>query len=175
MYTDILIISGKINSGKSTACKDLVRRLQSSQKNIGGILSIPFWRHGEKKAYYALDISTEEGTLLATTEPVYPAYRYGRFFFPLSGFSFAKSVLYAAADLSEMKKQNKKDILIIDEIGPLECLGQGFTPLLRDLMDRFSGILLLVMREEYTRKLCTYFKIPYNKEKIFYPGEEIPL
>lgn len=172
MSTDIIIIAGKINSGKTSACKSWINEQKSHKKDIGGILSIPVWRRGEKNTYYAYDIAREEAVLLATTEPVSPCVRYGRFRFPYSAFQFAESVISRAAGLRDLPP---KDSIIIDEIGPLELEEKGFAPALRMLLRSYSGRLILVTRETHTEKICSRFALPCNSYSIITPGEEIPV
>lgn len=172
MSTDIIIIAGKINSGKTSACKTWINEQKRHKKSAGGVLSLPVWRGGEKNSYYAYDIAAEEAVLLATTEPVRPCFRYGKFRFPLSGFMFADSVLYRDAGLRDLPA---KDSIIIDEIGPLELLDRGFAPVLRKLLQVYTGRLILVTRETHTRELCGRFNIPCSPEAIIAPGEEIPV
>jgi nucleoside-triphosphatase THEP1 len=161
MSTDIIIITGKINSGKTSACKTLISEQKRQKKEVGGILSLPVWRRGEKNTYYAVDIATEEGTLLATTGPVSPCIRYGRFRFPLSGFVFACSALYRAAGLSDLPAA---EMIIIDELGPLELLDRGFAPALKTILQTYTGTLILVTRETHTGEIRGHFGIPRGKE-----------
>lgn len=171
MSSDIIIITGKINSGKTTACKTWINRQKKDGKSVGGILSIPVWRKGEKNAYYAYDISTEESILLATTAAVSPASSYGRFRFPRTGLDFAETVLRNACGLSGGKP---KETIIVDEIGPLELKEKGFASVLRELLNEYSGTLILVTRESHTEALCRHFHIECTPEMYIRPNEEIP-
>jgi iron complex transport system ATP-binding protein len=170
MSTDIIIIAGKINSGKTTACKTYIRHQRDAGKSVGGTLSVPVWRKGKKTSYYAYDISTQESILLASEAPVSPSVSHGRFHFPLRGFAFAEKVLLEAAGLGNSAP---KEIILIDEIGPLELKEEGFAPVLRRLLFEYSGTLLLVVRESHLSQACGHFGIECPGEKIFTPHEEI--
>ena len=75
----------------------------------------------------------------------------GRFIFSKRNFDKAIQIIREAID--------KKKWLIIDEIGPLELQGRGFHDILREVLLKRKGNLLLVVREGLAEKVQQYFEI----------------
>ena len=136
MNQQILILSGPVHSGKTTTIQDWTRK----QKNIAGILTPVI--NGER-----LFESVENGELFEMSAmPGDPEIlSVGRFHFSTAGFKKAIGILETAVEGS------KSEVIVIDEIGPLELLQlKGFyeilLKILRNKMNNF--VLLLVVRSQ---------------------------
>jgi nucleoside-triphosphatase THEP1 len=166
MMCETILFTGKINSGKTTRVLDAASELRAAGKSVGGIVSIPQIREGEKYAYYAYDIRTKEATLLATTEPIEDSVRFSRFFFSRSGFRFAEAAVDAAMAL---------DFLVLDEAGPLELRGEGFAAVLRHITENYRGTFLLTVRQQILEEVISRFFLSGSAPCILTPDKEFAL
>ena len=143
---NIRIVTGSINSGKTTMVKKLLEEYRISGKTVAGVVTEADFVNNIKSVYNVVDISSGERKLLASTKPISTKLKFGRFFFLEEGFCFADTVI---------RKGIINDILVIDEIGPLELSGQGFFKVVLWLLENYNGTLLLVVRENLLEQVKT--------------------
>lgn len=128
----ILIYSGEVHTGKTTS----LLRWCADKKNIDGIFQPVI---EEKRFIYHLGSRTLKRLEVDSIENVTLI---GKYKFDNSTFEWAQKVLLDSFN------QNL-ELLIIDEIGPLELEGKGLEPALSFLMKNrknFAGKILLVIR-----------------------------
>lgn len=152
----VLIYSDKVRSGKTT---NLFRWL-ANQKNVGGILQPVI---DDKRFFYSivdktliqLEIKIDQADKLKENELI----KMGKYIFLRSGFDKAKEIL-----LRDFEKNF--DLLIIDEIGPLELNNSGLEPVISKIIngkEYFTGNILLVVRANILNNVLKH----YNLEKDF--------
>ncbi len=116
-----LIISGPIGAGKTQASSALAARLAKEGLTVGGVVSPRMIRDGETVGYRVKDLRTGKELLLCAREPIpgeREAFPFRRFFFSQKALDFANLVLREAAKEAE--------VMVVDEVGPLELSGRGF-------------------------------------------------
>ena len=93
----------------------------------------------------------------------------GRYTFSGAAFEWANKVLKEAAESPEIKW------LVIDEIGPLELQGKGFTPAFDSIMKNLRPDLnlVLVIREKMAESIMLLYNLHQYELKIFNPEELI--
>ena len=137
MRGEITILSGPIHSGKSTGLRRLMTELRRSGRTLAGLTTED--RFGER---WTVDVATGHAWLLArprstapdASGPVTPRYAFAD-----EGFAHAESVLRAAIPA---------DVLVIDELGPLEFLrNEGWVAALKILDERQFEEAIVVIRE----------------------------
>ena len=153
----ILLLTGSRDSGKTSFLKRLVETLKSKGESVGGILSLAEMQGGIKKAYFAQDIGTGEIWPLVSEEKFVEGFDYGRYSFSLEGYRKAGKVL---------ENSLQSAILIVDEIGPVELLGRGFCDILKDILSRYTGNLILVVRESLVKEVIEFFRLPAEQVRI---------
>lgn len=130
-----LIVAGPIGSGKTRVVSALAQTLQEEGWQVAGVVS-PRILKGEKTVGYLVrDLSTGREFTLCSETP--PGVKFRRFYFSPEALAFANAVLAEAAE--------EADVVVIDEIGPLELLGDGFAPGLKACL-RSSAYLVLTVR-----------------------------
>ena len=136
------ILTAPIQSGKTTALGEWVK----TKAHVHGILTpvVEGKRHfhnintGERFQMEAMEMNEE--TLLV-----------GRFSFSRLHFDKAIAVIRESIPA--------KGWLVIDEIGPLELKGEGFSQVLKQAMAERTENILLVVREGLTGQVIAYFDI----------------
>jgi nucleoside-triphosphatase len=114
------LISGDIGAGKTTLCRNLAGRARAAGWDVAGLLSPGVFDAGQKTAIQVEDLRSGERRLLASLGPR-PDFdlAFGRWYFNRAVLAWGNHVLEQSVPC---------DLLIVDELGPLELLrGQGFT------------------------------------------------
>ena len=135
----IIILSGPVHAGKTTFVEKSLQRWASRGLAFGGFLSIAVLNTPGEIEYDLLDL--KEGRRLPFLRRSGDAgwERIGPFYFIPSTFEVARSLILRASP---------SELLIIDEVGPLELAGRGLWPVLKDVLANPALRTLLVVREE---------------------------
>lgn len=147
----LIIISGPIDSGKTTYLHRLIAHYEREGASIGGVTAEARYAGGRKCGYDIRDIASGQQTALVRSSPgsTYPGgeavQAVGRFVLLNSGIEFSKDALEAGLAC---------EVLCLDEIGPLEMRGGGHMPILQRILGRYRGLLILVARESVAEELA---------------------
>ena len=104
--------------GKTAAILSLTEDLRRQGLHVAGVASPRVLSAGETVGYRVRDLVTGEERPLCSDRP--PGIPFRRFFFSPDGLAFANALLEQAAREAEM--------IVVDEVGPLEISGGGFAP-----------------------------------------------
>ncbi len=151
----LIILSGPINSGKTTYLHRLIAQTAQAGRSLGGITAEAVYEDGRKTGYEVQNVATGERRPLVRsggqgdpgTETVSAGsevQRVGRFYLLESGLIFAREALQAALG---------KELICLDEIGPLEIKGGGHMPAFKMLLAEYHGTLIVVARKGVVEKL----------------------
>ncbi len=137
----IYILSRPIQTGKTTSLIEW----SSSGKDVFGILTPVMdgkrvFMNAETKEKFSMEAEENEEALLV-----------GKYRFSKKNFERAEQVIRDAI--------NKDGWLVIDEIGPLELNGKGFSTVLQEVLHKGKGNLLLIVRQGLTERVKEYFQI----------------
>ncbi|MCK5076045.1 MAG: hypothetical protein KAR38_06695 [Calditrichia bacterium] len=138
----IFILTGKINSGKTSVLSKWVIDWHQKQLKIEGVLSETVIKGGNKIGYNAVDINSGE---------IYPLVNIKSFFqetdWQLGKYYFNTKNYLKLID--KFKYGLKADLYAIDEIGPLEIYEhKGYFELLKIFIQEKTASLLIVVRKE---------------------------
>ena len=131
-----LILTGPIGEGKTTRVAGALPAIRRSGRSVGGILQYGFEEEGRRVGYEVVDLATGERTELCR-RPVAKSGRLERPVFLDSGVAAGSAAIRSGA---------REDLLVVDEVGPVELAGGGYDPVLRELLPRRRGRTLLVIR-----------------------------
>lgn len=131
----ISIVAGPRGSGKTSFCETLAARLSRSGVRVSGFL-----QKSERDAsglplrLYAFSLGSGESRSLAAREGSGP-------------FEFSTETFRWMEDGLALASRSRRDIIIVDEVGPLEILeGKGLRPVLDMLIRRRSNPLVVSLR-----------------------------
>ncbi len=147
----LIIVSGKIDSGKTRMLEEIVRALKKKKIAVGGFLSVAEYKKNKKVAYHLKNIKTGREIPLATKKAFDTNQKIGNFYFNEEAFIKANEWL---------SDTRAFDVVIIDEIGPLEMRGGGFCELLDGLFLDFKGILIVCVRDSILDEFRIKFPHP---------------
>ena len=149
----IIIITGPVNSGKTSYLHRLVANYKRKGQTVGGITAEALYEDGRKIGYDVCDLISKECCPLVRTSDAAAqmnltegVQHVGRFVLLESGLDFARRCIHAAAT---------GDIVCLDEVGPLEMVGRGHRQVLDMLLADFEGTLVVVARDTVSDALQT--------------------
>lgn len=151
----IIILSGPVHGGKTTLIQKSLSRWASRGLRFGGFLSIAVPNDRGKTEYDFLDLKDGRRLPFLRRGGEADGEQIGSFCFVPRTLETARSLI-ASADPAE--------VLIVDEVGPLELAGGGLWPALREVVTRSSFRALLVVRENILEEVIEAL-----------PGTPVPL
>jgi nucleoside-triphosphatase THEP1 len=141
----VFILSGDRGSGKTRLLGAIAETLVISGRTVGGILS-PVVEEGDSRLGYDVqDIRTGKTSILCRRDIEATGGSAGPFRFSAEGIAFGTAALLRAAT-------EDNDLLIVDEIGPLEFDGGGWGHALPGLLEHQHAAVLLVVRQALVQK-----------------------
>jgi nucleoside-triphosphatase THEP1 len=150
---NILIVSGKVHTGKTTFVSILAEVLKRDRLTLAGFICPGSFSGGRRSAYTLVDLDDGTGYPFATTEEREGWIRFRRFFFNPEALKQGERII--------MKGLEKgADLLVLDEVGPLELEGGGWSRLLGSLKKEERVMQLWVARESILEDLCRRWGIP---------------
>ena len=115
----VVVLSGGSGCGKTTLCTRVIALARAQGFELGGILTPPRLDQGLKVGLDVEDVRTGQRRPLAELIGITDGPATGRWRFHAGALAWGTSVLRSATPC---------DLLIIDELGPLELIrGQGWT------------------------------------------------
>jgi nucleoside-triphosphatase THEP1 len=136
----VFVLSGKVNQGKTKFAMQVVEKLKQAGLNPAGFFSVGNTYDQNRKAYSLKDIQTGIQRELCSFEPGKKKVRVGRFYFDVQGIEFGREIILESPNQTN-------DLLVIDEIGPLEINDQGWAPALEVVIKNSGFPQLWIVRE----------------------------
>ncbi len=165
MSRKITILTGSVDSGKTTFVKNLINDLRKQKKSLCGIYSDAVISGSRKIGYDIVSISTGDSRKLCRERSGEIQSGQLKFEFNQDGVNFGLNVLNHAM-------HNQCDYLVIDEAGPLELNEKGWASVLGNILKGFPNNIIVVVRdylvdefmEKWHLKETNIFNINNEKE-----------
>jgi nucleoside-triphosphatase THEP1 len=142
----VYVLSGDRGSGKTRLLTAITETLLMSGKNVGGILSPVVQSQESRLGYDVLDLQSGRQVPLCRRDIEPTGGSTGPFRFDAGAIRFGNAALAQAAT-------SGADLIILDEVGPLEFDGRGWAEGLEGLLQTYHGSLLLVVRPNLLGRL----------------------
>ena len=82
-------------------------------------------------------------------------------------YVFSETAFVRAVEILQSCVSRNVELIIIDEVGPLELRGKGFSEILRHLLSHLQKTdILLVVRENIVDEVIEHFQLPIKNTKI---------
>jgi len=159
--TTIIVLTGVPRVGKTTAIMRLALVLKERGVKVGGIVSRELRTNNMRIGF---DLSTDDKSVLASLTGRGP--KVGKYFVNLEGCRFAAERLKDAVKNS--------DIIICDEIGPMDLKSKEFIDSVKDLLNVNKKVIAVVhqklvhaVTDEFRYKCSLLIEMNLqNREKI---------
>jgi nucleoside-triphosphatase THEP1 len=149
--TNIILVSGAINSGKTTKIKSLIATYKRANLSMTGFYSEKVFVAKALVGYDLILLSSNEKIPFLRINSFGTIDRIGPYFINKNAFSFTNKELLSA----------KSSIVIMDEIGRLELSNKGFSTLLTHLLATFNGKLILAVRDVFLDEVISHWQIQH--------------
>ena len=168
----VKIITGAYNSGKTTAAEKILSDCLNAGQRAAGIIAEAEYLDGEKAAYFIRDIATRRRVPAVSAVEIpdkgWIRYSFSRFYFFEEAFRFIDGII--DGQVLALPPQNRPDIVIMDELGPLELSGGGCFPAAARLLNGFRGTVYLVIRENLIDQICEKLGLVPEDTEIIRPS-----
>jgi nucleoside-triphosphatase THEP1 len=135
----LMVVTGEIGAGKTTWCAGLIAHVRQHDIRLAGLLSTAVFVDGTKQAIDLVELEHGERRRLANRRPVPDTT------LPTPGWAFDAATLAWGGEV--LAGISAVDVLIIDELGPLELLhGAGWAAALPLLERRAYRLACVVVR-----------------------------
>jgi len=155
--TKIFILTGNQGSGKTTFIKNLLELIGDSY-TTGGILSFGTWENNKRSSFYLKDLMTGKSELLCDTNNSANSIPFRHFFFKPTGFNFGRLAI-------ENALHTGTNILVVDEIGPLEMEGKGWASSVNKILHSSCKVIILTIRRSLVKDIIARWSL-FNAEIV---------
>lgn len=160
---NILIISGKEKSGKSTLLRLIVTQLKKEGLSIGGFVSLAVIENNQHVGYNLIHLLNQQEVQLSRTNYIPLAPKVGNYYFLNHGLEEANRWL-------QLENIERSDLVVIDEIGPWELRQQGWAKSLTNIVKNYQRPLILVVRESIVEKVSQHWG--FREVSVIYADEQ---
>lgn len=147
----VIVIAGEKHEGKTTFARDLATILKSEGHSLGGFLAPGTFERGQRKDFEIQALETGISKPLCSIAHS-EGEQIGSFGFYASGQEFGKQLL-APENTAGL------DFIFIDEIGPLEMKGRGWTPSIDLLMESSDTTMIWIVRKSLVEAVIQKWKL----------------
>lgn len=142
----IFVITGGVHKGKTTFLTELLERLFEENLKIAGFICPGFFKDGERSGFNLVNIVDGNQLPLATIEEKQGWFKFHRFYFNPEAFHVGETWIREALSL-------QTDILVIDEVGPMELQGKGWWDTLKIIEKRYDIAQIWIVREQLIQEV----------------------
>jgi nucleoside-triphosphatase THEP1 len=148
----VVIITGDIHQGKTTFVKEIITDLQKQKIGIAGFLSIGVEENGIRTGFNLADVGSSRQIELCSDKKDDRRLKLSRFYFNQEALALGNEILNPD-NLSD------KQLIVIDEIGPLELNDQGWSRAIEILTRSITIPQLWIVRRGLLQKISRRWNI----------------
>ena len=147
---EVYILTGAVHTGKTTA----IMQWAEAAKNVFGIIT-PIV--DGRRSF--MDVHTGATFEMLAAQDEKSVFEVGRFRFSTKAFEHATDIIANSSRL-------ERGWLVIDECGPLELGGKGFSHVIRQALLHCDMKILLVVRENIIVQVLEYFGLKKDEVSV---------
>jgi nucleoside-triphosphatase THEP1 len=148
----LFVLTGRINQGKTSFTLQLIEMLQNQGLTVRGFVTMGNTNDSYRNAYKIKNLQSGEETALCSTQPDLAKPNYGRFYFEESGIEKGCNII--AQTLTQ-----PADLLVIDELGPMEINNRGWAPAVESVVKENSTAQFWVVREKLVKPMMRKWNV----------------
>ena len=135
-----LLVVGEPGSGKTSWCREYVDRRRESGSSVGGILCPAIEQQGQRVGSNAVDLLTGQEVPFARLSG-YESFKGGE---RVGDFTISRDAISFACGAIERAVESNCDLVVIDEVGPLELSDQGLMSAVELALASAVNVLIVV-------------------------------
>jgi nucleoside-triphosphatase THEP1 len=162
-HHNIFIVTGRVQGGKTTFLQELTDRLKE-EINLAGFLSMGSFIGDQRSSFTLRNIQDGKQLVLATIEESEGWVPFGRFFFNPEALREGERIIRRGL-------VQRTDLVVLDEVGPFELQGGGWTGILELLEKEYEMAQIWVVREQILDQVLDRWNIPEKNVITTSPGE----
>ncbi len=155
---EAILLIGSSGSGKTKTAYKYYGYAKEKRMHVGGIVCPGTFVNGQRFAFTVLDLLTGKQVALAERD-MESAFQAGPFGFHAEGLAFGNQAIENAI-------QQHVELLILDEVGPYECQGNGWAYALKKVVAASIPQLLITIRPKVVDLVCSLFLENYSIRRI---------
>ena len=160
----IIVLTGAPGVGKTTVVIRVARALKERGVKVGGIVSRELRINNMRVGFEFINLASNDRSVLASITGNGP--KVGKYFINIAGCRFAAERLTNAV--------RNSDVIICDEIGPMELKSKGFIDSVKNLLEVDKKVIVVVhqklqhpLTDEFRNKSTLLINLDLkNREKV---------
>jgi nucleoside-triphosphatase THEP1 len=144
---DIIVITGEVHEGKTTFTKNLINDLLREKIRVSGFLAIAVNENGERKGFDLFDIEKGESLSLCSVNKNGGIVQSGKYW-------FNEEALKRGNEILDPENLTGCQLIVIDEIGPMELKGQGWSNAIENLTGKLTIPQMWIVRKGIVEKIA---------------------
>jgi nucleoside-triphosphatase THEP1 len=155
---NIFIVTGEVHEGKSTFVRQFSDFLLKEGKNACGFITRGTFKDGIREDFALFDIKAQKEYPFISSEEVESWVKFKRFYFNPDVFIRGMKIMETCVD-------DKCDLVILDEIGPMEAEKGGWHEVMNYLVENPDMKQIWVCRDNLAKDFANEMNIP--EDNIF--------
>jgi nucleoside-triphosphatase len=150
-----LLVVSESGSGKTSWCKQYINRRRESGSSVGGILSPAIEKQGQRVGSNAIDLLTGQEIPFARLSR-YRSFKGGE---KVGDYTISREGILFACGAIKRAVESRCNLVVIDEVGPLELSGNGLMPAVELALASPVNVLIVVrssLKEALGRRFPEY-------------------
>jgi len=148
----VIMVTGFKHTGKTTLVERFITTMAGKGVRISGILARGSWKNGLRDGFYLVDLS--DGSSVPLAQRLKHPDPNSRVI-----FEFFEAGMAAGARALAPDRNRASDIVIVDEVGKLEAVGEGWAFRIRELLELRRPIYIWVVRTDFLGKIRKSFDL----------------
>lgn len=150
-----LLVVGEPRSGKTSWCRQYIDWRRKCSSRVGGILSLPIDQQRQRVGFNVIDLLTGQETPFARLS----RHTYSKRGETVGDYTISRDGIVFACGAIERAVESRCDLVVIDEVGPLELRGKGLMPAVESALSSAVNVLIVVrssLKEALQRRFPEY-------------------
>jgi nucleoside-triphosphatase THEP1 len=148
----VVIITGNIRVGKTTFAQEIISDLLKRKIKLAGFLSFGIDSNGQRTGFNLFDLESSESIELCSDIKTENRLQLGKYFFNEAALMRGNEIL-SVANLSD------KQLVVIDEIGPLELSGRGWGSSIENITRTIAIPHLWIVRKSLVKNIIRRWNV----------------
>lgn len=153
VHNNVFVVTGNVHGGKSSFIEAFIGDCKRKGISAEGIMAGGSFKDGERDTFTLTHIGTGKTYPLAGRQKKTGWFRYRRYYFDPGAFDRGLNIITGALN-------DAADVVVLDEIGPMELSGKGWYRALQVLDRDYSIPQVWVVRRKILKEVMDRWNIP---------------